>query len=58
MEIKGMMIEIGNLQDSCGRGMRIEKNGEFVEVIGLTEEECMQVGKWFSRDIVITINAA
>ena len=58
MEIKGMMVEIGNLENSCGRGIRIETNGEFLEVTGLSEEQCMQVGKWFARDIVITINAA
>lgn len=58
LKLKGKVIEIGNLEDHSGRGMRLEDDGDDFSIIGLTEEECRQAAKWYGEVVEITIAGA
>lgn len=53
VKIKGTVFDVGMLEN--GRGFKIESDGEEVEIIGLTEEECKKVAQFLGEDIEITI---
>jgi len=51
--VTGKVFDVGMLEN--GRGFKIETNGEEVEVIGLTEQECREVAVCLGEKVRITI---
>lgn len=57
MEFTGKLIEVGDL-DGAGRGIRIECNGETVEIIGLTVAELSGMPNLLYRPVRLSVVAA
>lgn len=56
--LKGRLAEIRMLEYCwLDRGMFLERNGQTIEIVGLTEEECKTAEKWLGKDVTITIAA-
>lgn len=59
MKIKGTLIEIGNILDigaNSGRGLRLQSDGEIIELTGLTEEECRTISNQLGKNLTISIS--
>ena len=55
MIFKGKLYEVGNLEHSSGRGIRIESAGETIEITGLSEDECREAAKSWGDIVTVTI---
>ena len=55
MVLKGKLFEVGDLEGATGRGIRLESNGETIEITGLTQDECRKAAESFGEYLVITI---
>ena len=55
MILKGNLYEVGNLEDSSCRGVRIEREGGVIEITGLSENECREIGKSLWDIVTVTI---
>jgi predicted phage-related endonuclease len=58
LKITGKVLEVGNLEDGSGRGVRLEADGEFIAIIGMSEDECRYISKWYGEEVEITISSA
>ena len=56
LKLKGNIIEIGNLEDGSGRGIRINRGDDSLVIIGLTEDECRSAVKLFDLEVEIIIS--
>lgn len=51
--IVGKLIEIGLL--NMGRGLKLESEGEIIELYGLCKEECKELAPHLDESITISI---
>lgn len=58
MNITGKLIEMGDLDGGVGRGLRIEVDGEIVEITGLTVEELSTMPACLYRTVTVSIEVA
>ena len=58
LKLKGKIVEIGDLEDGSGRGIRLNCAGNYLAVIGLTEDECRAAAQRFGGEVEITIVSA
>lgn len=57
VKLTGVLLEMGGLEGGVGRGLRIEVNGEIVEITGLTIEELSAMPMLLYRDVTVTVAA-
>lgn len=55
MVLKGKLFEVGDLEGATGRGIRMESNGETIEITGLTQDECREAAQSFGDVLTVTI---
>lgn len=55
IRIIGKLVEVGMFDSGQGRGIRIEKDGEIIEISGLTEEEADELEFHLGKTISIGI---
>lgn len=55
--LKGKVCEVGNLENSYGRGVFLQVEGEEVEILGLSEEQCRDLVKHLGKVVTVTIAA-
>ena len=56
MIIKGKLIEIGDLEGNAGRGLRLDREGDTIQITGFNYEDCREVAKYYGKWLVITIS--
>ena len=56
IQLSGTIYEIGDLENSDNRGVRMDReNGETLQITGLTIEECKTLATQFAKAINIEI---
>ncbi len=58
MQLCGKLYEIGMLEGSGARGIRVESNGETVELSGMTVAELKSIAGLWGEQVTITIEPA
>lgn len=58
MQLCGKLYEIGELEGSGARGIRIESNGETVELSGMTTDELKSIAGLWGEQVKITVEPA
>lgn len=53
--LRGILNEIGSLASGAGRGIGIETQGETIEVLGMTEDECRTAARWWGEVVTVAI---
>lgn len=57
MKLCGKLYEIGDLDGTGARGIRIESNGETIELTGMTQDELRTIAHLWGERITITVSA-